>query len=146
MTSSINNDEKVKLEIIYHKVTNKIDDSFVGIKIRNDKVNFYYPETYDFDNSSLEKTRNDVLAILQTISIAKTHSNANAKIESTFSKNEAIPLLSYLWVIKDYLQNGLYVNRERVFENNKRGKIDWKRTLNGQPIIYNGNIIYSNMN
>ena len=145
MTSSINNDERVKLEIIYHKVTNKVDDSFVGIRIRNDKVDFYYPETYDFDNSSLEKTRNDVLAILQTISIAKTHSNANAKIESTFSKNEAIPLLSYLWVIKDYLQNGLYVNREMVFENNKRGKIDWKKTLNGQLIISNGNIIYSNI-
>lgn len=145
MTSSTSNDENEKLEIVYHKATNKIDDSFIGIKIRNNKVDFYYPETYNFDDSSLETARNDVLAILQTISIAKTHSNSNVKIESTFSNNEAIPLLSYLWIIRDYLQNGLYINKEKVFKKNQRGKVDWKRTLNEQPIISKGNVIYSNI-
>ncbi len=145
MTSSTSNDGNEKLEIVYHKVTNKIDDSFIGIKIKNNKIDFYYPESYNFDDSSLETARNDVISILQTISIAKTNSNSNIKIESTFSNNKAIPLLSYLWMIRDYLQNGLYINKEKIFKKNQRGKVDWKRTLNEQPIISKGNIIYSNI-
>ena len=136
------NDE---LKIFYHKVTNKIDDSFVGIKIKNKQIDFYYPETYDFDEDSLENNRNDVIAILNTISIAKTHSGSDLKIESSFSNNEALPLLSYLWIIKDYLQCGFYINREKVFKKNQHGKVDWKRTLNQKPIVSNGNIIYNNL-
>lgn len=145
MTSSTNKIDTFGIDTNFHKVTNKIDDSFVGIKIRNSKIDFYYPETYNFEESSIEKSRNDVIAILQTISIAKTHSDSKIKIESSFSNNGAIPLLSYLWIIRDYLINGFYINREKVFKKNQRGKIDWKRTLNGQPIISNGNIIYSDI-
>lgn len=136
------NDE---LKIFYHKVTNKIDDSFVGIKIRNNQIDFYYPETYDFDETSLENNRNDVISILNTISIAKTHSGSDLKIESSFSNNEALPLLSYLWIIRDYLQFGFYINREKVFKKDVHGKVDWKRTLNQKPIVSNGNIIYNNL-
>lgn len=136
---------KDEITIYYHTVTNKIDDSFVGLKMRNNRIDFYYPETFDFDNSSLENARKDILAILNTISIAKTHSNANVKIESSFSKNKALPILSFLWIIQDYLKNGFYTNREKILKKNQRGRVDWKRTLNGQPIISKGNVIYSDL-
>lgn len=145
MTSSTSKKDTVDIETNYHKVTNKVDDSFIGIKIKNNRIDFYYPETYNFDESSIENSRSDVLAILQTISIAKTHSDSRIKVESSFSNNEAIPLLSYLWIIRDYLMNGFYVNREKVLKKNQRGKVDWKRTLNGQPIISNGNVVYSDI-
>ena len=145
MASSTSKKDVVDIEINYHKVTNKVDDSFIGIKIKNNRIDFYYPETYNFDESSIEKSREDVLAILQTISIAKTHSDSRIKVESSFSNNEAIPLLSYLWIIRDYLMNGFYVNREKVVKKNQRGKVDWKRTLNGQPIISKGNVVYSDI-
>lgn len=145
MTSSTNKNDNLDIVPHYHKVTNKIDDSFIGIKIKNDRIDFYYPETYNFDEISIEKSRNDVLAILQTISIVKTHSSLKVKIESSFSNNEAIPLLSYLWIIRDYLMNGFYINREKVYKRNQKGKIDWKRTINGQPIISRGNVIYKDI-
>lgn len=145
MESSTSKKDVVDIEINYHKVTNKVDDSFIGIKIKNNRIDFYYPETYSFDESSIEKSREDVLAILQTISIAKTHSDSRIKVESSFSNNEAIPLLSYLWIIRDYMMNGFYVNREKVLKKNQRGKVDWKRTLNGQPIISKGNVVYSDI-
>ncbi len=145
MASSTSKKDVVDIEINYHKVTNKVDDSFIGIKIKNNRIDFYYPETYNFDESSIEKSREDVLAILQTISIAKTHSNSRIKVESSFSNNEAIPLLSYLWIIRDYFMNGFYVNREKVLKKNQRGKVDWKRTLNGQPIISKGKVVYSDI-
>lgn len=145
MMSSTSKKDTVDIETFYHKVTNKVDDSFIGIKIKNNRIDFYYPETYNFNESSIEKSREDVLAILQTIAIAKTHSDSRIKVESSFSNNEAIPLLSYLWIIRDYLMNGFYVNREKVLKKNQRGRVDWKRTLNGQPIISKGNVVYSDL-
>lgn len=145
MKSSTSKKDTVDIKTNYHKVTNKVDDSFIGVKIKNNKIDFYYPEAYHFDDSSVENSRNDVLAILQTIAIAKTHSDSKIKVESSFSNNEAIPLLSYLWVVRDYLMNGFYVNREKVIKKNQRGKVDWKRTLSGQPIISKGNVVYSDL-
>ena len=145
MKSSTSKNNTADIDINYHSVTNKVDDSFIGIKIKNGRIDFYYPETYNFDESSIERSRNDVLAILQTITIAKTHSDSRIKVESSFSNNEAIPLLSYLWTIRDYLMNGFYVNREKVIKRNQRGKVDWKRTLSGQPIISKGNVVYNDL-
>lgn len=145
MTSQIKSNNGLSDNIELHKVTNKIDDSFIGIKIRNDKIDFYYPETFNFDDSSKESIRSDVISILHTISIAKTYSTSKIKIESSFSNNEAIPLLSYLWIIRDYLLNGVYINKEKVFKTNQKGRVDWKRTLNGNPIISSGNVIYKDL-
>lgn len=129
-----------------HKVTGCLDDSFVGIKVRNDRIDFYYPESFDLANTEdIKKFRRDVVAILHTIAIAKTLSADKAKIETTLASESAFALHSYLWIIKDYLSNGIYVNREKLLKRNQRGRINWKRTLQGQPIISNGNVIYTDI-
>lgn len=144
MTSSTNN-EFLESNIKLHKVTNKTDDSFVGLRIKNNVIDFYYPETYNLNKNSLEELRQDILSILNTISLAKTHSDSKVRIESTFSNTDVLPLLSYLWMIRDYLQNGFYVNKEKIFKTNQRGKVNWKRTLNTQPIISERNIVYKDI-
>lgn len=135
-------DENLKL----HSVTGKLDDSFIGLKIKNNIIDFYYPESYQRTDykSNFKEFRKDVLAILGTIKIAKTLSLNKTKIESSLS-NDNFAILSYLWIIKDYLNNGLYVNREKEFKTNQRGKINWKRTMKNQPIISGNNLIYKDI-
>lgn len=142
MTSSILNKEHIKL----HSVTNENNNSFVGIKIKEDKIDLYYPEAYDMASiNNMFEFRQDVLDLLRTISLAKTKSNINNEIKNNLTTNESFTLISYLWLINDYLVNGLYFNREKVYKENQRGKINWRRTLSGEPIISNGNIIYNNI-
>lgn len=129
-----------------HSVTGSIDDSFIGIKIKNDRIDFYYPEAYDLSSvSDIKSFRKDVIAILNTISIAKSLSIDKARIESSLAENTSFALHSYLWIIKDYLVNGVYVNREKEYKFNQRGRINWKRTLQNQPIISKGNVIYKDV-
>lgn len=71
----------------------------------------------------------------RSISLAKTFTESNDKVENKFSINGQFALMSYLWIINDYLTNGIYVNREKTLKINQKGKINWKRTLNRQPII-----------
>lgn len=124
-----------------HKVTGKTDDSFVGFKLKGNEIHFYYPESYHFDIES-QTIRNDIVDLLKTISIAKTSSSNLSQANNVRKEEGEFALLSYLWIINDYLVNGLYINREKVYKINQSGRINWKKTFQSQPIVSNGNIIY----
>lgn len=140
---SSKNKSKIK-NFSAHAVTGKADDSFVGFKIKGNEIHFYYPESYRF-NSESETARNDIVDLLKTISIAKTKSKLLSQANNIVGEHGKFALLSYLWVINDYLSNGFYINREKIYKTNQSGKIDWKRTLQSQPIVSKGNIIYPNI-
>lgn len=61
----MNNDKK----IICHPVTNKENDSFIGIRIKNEEIHFYHPESYDLaPKDNLREFRNDIINIIRSIS------------------------------------------------------------------------------
>ena len=127
-----------------HKATGKTDDSFVGIKILGNDIHFYYPESYRFDMDALT-VRNDIVDLLRTIAIAKTSSAVLSQANNKTNNVGDFALLSYLWLINDYLANGFYVNREKLYKVNQSGRVNWKKTMQMQPIVSEGNIIYPNI-
>ena len=132
--------------------TNEDNNAFVGVRIRNDSIEFHYPESYNLsgvENVSTVKDikafRRDMIDILHTISLAKTRSVSTQKSENGVSASKNFTFMSYLWIIRDYISNGFYRNTEKIYKYNAKGKINWKKTLSTQPIISNGNVIYSNL-
>ena len=159
----MNNDKK----IVLHPVTNEENNSFVGIRIRNDEIHFHYPESYELGNvfkfctlknglycfemkdissSTLKRNfRNDIVNIVRSISLAKSKTSPSNASDNGIAQSEQFPLMSYLWIIRDYLTNGYYRNSEKIYRTNGKGKVNWKKTLETQPIISNGNVIYNNV-
>ena len=132
--------------------TNEDNNAFVGVRIRNESIEFHYPESYDISGvedvttiKDIKAFRRDMIDILHTISLAKTRSSSLQKTENGISAAKNFTFMSYLWIIRDYISNGIYRNTEKIYRNNAKGKINWKRTLSTQPIISNGNIIYNNL-
>ncbi len=132
--------------------TNEDNNAFVGVRIRNESIEFHYPESYDLSGvedvstiKDIKAFRRDMIDILHTISLAKTRSSSMQKTENGISSAKNFTFMSYLWIIRDYISNGIYRNTEKIYRNNAKGKINWKRTLSTQPIISNGNIIYNNL-
>ena len=132
--------------------TNEDNNAFVGVRITNDSIEFHYPESYNLAGvderltiKDIKPFRRDMVDILHTISLAKTRSFATQKTENGVSTTQNFAFMSYLWIIRDYITNGIYRNTEKVFRNNAKGRVNWKRTLATQPIISNGNIIYNNL-
>lgn len=138
----MNNEKK----IILHSVTNEEHNSFVGLRIKNGEIHFHYPESYDLSDKNDKKLfRYDVINIIRTISLAKSKTATNNLSDNGVHQSEQFALVSYLWIIRDYLSNGYYRNSEKIYNVNGKGKINWKKTLDTQPIISNGNIIYNNV-
>ena len=135
----------IKIKNFYpHSVTGKQNDSFIGLRIKGNDIHFHYPESYRFDESS-NSVRKDIIDLLRTISIAHTFTPEESGANNIRDKEAEFALMSYLWVIKDFLVNGFYKNREKNYKINQSGRIDWKRTMKFQPIISNGNVIYKDI-
>lgn len=125
-------------------IINKIDkaNDFAGIKIDDKGVNIYVPAFFHEVSDTLENRRN-LLLFIRSIEIAKTIENVD--INKQESGNSIWPIESFLWIIRDFLENGFYYNKERKYYSDSKGKIDWKKTIRTTPIVSNGNVIYDKL-
>lgn len=122
--------------------TGKTGNSFVGIKVSENKIEFHYPETYNLSENDTD-LRRDILAILRTISLAKTKTRGMSSYNTNHDSKYDLPLSSFLWIIGDYLKYGRYDNPDKKKERGIKGRIDWKRTMKSLPIVSRKNIVYT---
>ena len=120
----------------------------VGIEFTKDFINIYFPLGYDIPNYNdkiiqEKEEKKAILDIIKTISLCKNNGE-NYKYNYNYGKNKEIPINSYLWILNDYLKNGLYNTKERHYLKMQNGKINWKRTFNTQPIFSDDEIVYLN--
>lgn len=115
-------------------------NDFVGIKFENNTVNLFVPQVFREDENRIQ----DILLFLKSLSIAKSLEKDYIKTGHK-ADNEVWPIDSYLWIIHDFLENGFYYNREKVYIKSNSGKIEWKKTLKQVPIYSDGNIIYDKL-
>lgn len=114
----------------------------VGISFSNDRMKLVVPKFFRIEKDE-RVLKTDILLFLESISIAKKINYKNSS--NTKENDNGWPIESYVWLIHDYLENGLYYKRETVYSKDLNGKINWKRTLKNTPIISDGNIIYDNL-
>lgn len=115
-------------------------NDFVGIKFEDNSVNLFVPQVFRQD----ENRKQDLLLFLKSLAIAKSLEKESVKTGKK-ANNEVWPIDSYLWVIHDYLENGFYYNREKIYSKSNSGKIEWKKTLKQVPIYSDGNVIYDKL-
>lgn len=104
----------------------------VGISFSNDRMKLVVPKFFRIEKDE-RVLKTDILLFLESISIAKKINYKNSS--NTKENDNGWPIESYVWLIHDYLENGLYYKRETVYSKDLNGKINWKRTLKNTPII-----------
>lgn len=115
-------------------------NDFVGIRIEDGEINIYVPQVFRKE----QNYKRDLLLFLKSISLIGKPEKEKLNKGSNNLDN-VWPINSYLWIIKDYLDNGFYYNREKVYSNSYSGKIEWKKTMKQIPIYSDGNIIYDKL-
>lgn len=121
--------------------TNRENDQFVGIRFDTD-IEIIFPVGYEIPKNERE-LKSDVLLMLKTFEL--TDSNSKEKVETgkSYLDSFALPINSYFWLLKDYINNGLYQNREKTIRQNSNGKINWKKTIQKtQPVTSNKGFVY----
>lgn len=126
------------------------EDNFVGLKYKKDTINIYLPLGYEINRtsenneiSSIElKTR--ILLLLKSISLVRSYDKSKNAFGQNVGENKEIPFNSFLWLINDYFNNGLYQEIDKKYTKKNQGKINWKKTLNSEHYFSNNNVIIIN--
>ncbi len=117
----------------------------VGIKVKNEGIIVLFPIGYpEVDNES-NIISSDVKTLLRLIS-----KQAKKGIQST-EEQSIFPVLLAERIIQNFLEHGLYKEKQEVVELQSKGRINWKKTIHyPQPFIQNktiyANLFYSHIN
>ena len=124
-------------------VCNFADDGFIGIQFQDGLPQVSFPRGYTLsdDDDTVRKDILGLITILQRFSNQREGQNRtdNGEVQTSF------PILSYQYVIKDFIAHGYYTEHEVEHRLDDHGKINWKRTIQQvQPQVDNGNVVYLN--
>ncbi len=133
--------EETILKKICREENYNSDDSFVGIRYRSDGVEVVFPMGY-FIGTENDEIRRNIVTLLFILSQFADKTSAEGREQSKQKKTE-FPVFSYIFLIRDYLSNGLYVETESAYSTQKKGKIQWGKTIKTQkPYPSNGSFVY----
>ncbi len=136
-----NNKTSLSSCCVYFGENKDLDDSFsdkfVGLKGTDGKLKIYFPVGYrkpDEKNNSPDETEKQVRKnILNLIQILRKFGEKNENLYSSqlFAKeqNFEFPVSAYLFIIRDFLSNGYYVQKETLYSKSSTGKANWSRTI-----------------
>ena len=123
--------------------SDRSEDDFVGIRFHDEEntVNVYFPHGFKVSENEIEK-RKDAIKLLSVM--RKFSEKREGETVDQFEKNlENLPLPSYRYIIYDYLQNGYYIEKDRIISRDTRGNIQWKKTIRTEkPIIDNDSVAF----
>lgn len=103
-------------------------DDFVGLKFVGGQPRVIFPRGYRLSNDE-NQTRKDILRLLATIQKFSGRHEGSMINSLEGEVNLSFPILSYQYIIKDFLTHGYYIEQETQYKDGSRGKINWKRTI-----------------
>ena len=117
-------------------------DDFVGLRFENNQPKVIFPRGYALSDSE-DILRSDIIRLLSTILKFKDKYQGDEQRATQGEQNLSFPLLSYQYLIQDFLAHGYYIEKEVRFSEATKGKISWKRTIQQvKPQIDGENAVY----
>ncbi|MDQ0362178.1 LlaJI family restriction endonuclease [Breznakia pachnodae] len=120
----------------------KESNNFVGLRIKKKSIDVYVPWLYRLKENPLQNDKEGLINFLKSINLAKTQVPGN--ISNSSNIGEVWPIESFIWILSDFLSNGLYFSIERKNDYNN-GTVNWKKTLKQQPMISNNQFFYTKL-
>ena len=122
--------------------TNIDDDVFVGISKKDSMYEVSFPLGYHLDYTSEKRMRKDILSLMSVLSKYSDKKLSELKTGGKRQKEHSFPVQAYLHIIQNYFENGYYKEKETLYANARRGKIDWSRTIKTQKPVIQGDEAY----
>lgn len=117
-------------------------DEFVGARVYETHVDFYFPHGYVVDLTNSEECKKKALNILYLVTLSASSYNEDSFSSEANEKTNKYPLKSFLWLVKDYFDNGLITAVEKLYQKNGNGRISWSRTFKTTPFLMQKKLFY----
>lgn len=118
------------------------DDEFIGLRFENGKPIVTFPRGYRLSEDDAD-VRKDIIRLLAILHRFNDKKEGTEKNNTRDGELLSFPILSYQFIIYNYLSNGYYSEKDVEYRVSDRGKISWKRTIQQlKPIVDDGNVVY----
>lgn len=119
-------------------------DYFVGIQYENEKLKINFPLGYK-KAATEEELKKDVLNLLSVLSSINDANESFIQMQKIGRKENVIfPIHAYLYLIKDFLTNGYYFEKEVIYTKSTNGKANWKKTVQKiKPFLQDDSVFYT---
>lgn len=120
------------------------NDDFVGLLFENEYPKVVFPRGYALSSDD-QSIRQDIIRLLSTINKFRDKYEGEEIQAQIGQQYLSFPLLSYQYIIQDFLQHGYYTEKEVRYIDSSKGKVNWKRTIQQKrPMIDGQNPVYLN--
>ena len=123
---------------IRFEIPNSKDESkYIGFNFDGDNSKFFFPPKYLDEDATEQIKKIEARKIILLLKRYQKEYLLNG------DNSELFQFHSMIWLIQDYIDHGYYVETERISKIGFNGRINWKKTIKNNSILFdNGNIIY----
>ena len=110
----------------------------------NESLKINFPLGYK-KTSTEEELKKDVLNLIGVLSSLSDANESFIENQKTAHKeNVVFPIHAYLYLIKDFLTNGYYFEKEVVYTKSSSGKANWAKTARlVKPLLQDDSVFYT---
>lgn len=124
------------------------DGNFVGIKYNKENITINLPIGFDaslFQEMNDKDKKLNILLLLRSISLVNSNNSSTTEFDESDGKSQEIPFNSFLWIMSDYINNGIFQDIEKEYKQKiNSGKINWKKTLNTEHFFTDDSVVFTN--
>lgn len=114
------------------------NDSFVGLRLNNDELEFCYPIELEQELNNPQTKHQIAFQFLRTIRLNLNKTKDRDQVNGRLFN-------SMYWIIQEFINNGVESNKYPKFKLNDLGKVNWKKTFRKPTFVYSNNkLILSN--
>lgn len=117
--------------------------NFVGVKYNKGDIKIIFPLGYRIPQDNKEKIQS-IKMLFKTIKLSHDKKIDYEDSGEQVDGADGLPIDSYQWIVNDYLDNGIYIDNEKVYSQDTKGKINWKRTFKTQFFVNKNSLVYLN--
>lgn len=122
--------------------SNRDAETFVGLMCDHGDIQIFFPLGYHIAEDA-KGLRRDILQLFAVLAANTRRKDSEIAVRGDRDDEVDFPLLSYLYLIKDYFARGYYREREFSCRRAKKGKIDWNRTIKTiKPCVQDNDVFY----
>lgn len=121
----------------------RLNCSFVGMVIKEDNIMLSFPKHYNVENAISRDEKLQLLKEMKDILHIIERDRQLYGVEPG-QLSDTIPVDAYYYILRYYLEFGLYHRQIRDTSKGYKGHINWHQTINTiRPLLSNGNFVYS---
>ena len=121
----------------------KTDGQYIGFDPSTDNSVFVFPCRY-LDVSALSEQEQQKLYKREAQKIIALLKRVRRDYLQNGKSGELFQFYSMVWLIQDYIDHGYYIETEVISSNASSGKINWKKTIKRNSILFDhNNIVYT---